>query len=52
MQEVGNDMHWNARKFAIEIQNTAAKDDMRPALIALSNTTKACIARIDGFRLK
>ena len=52
MQEAGTAMHRNASKFAIEVQNAAATGDMKPALIALSDTTKACVTCHAGFRLK
>lgn len=52
MQEIGTTMHRNASKFAIEIQNSAATGDLKPALIALSKTTQACVACHAGFKLK
>lgn len=52
MQEAGTAMHRNASKFAVEVQNTSATGDLKPALIALSNTTQACIACHAGYKLK
>ena len=52
MQEAGTAMHKNASKFAIEIQNTAATGDPKPALIALSNTTQACVSCHAGYKLQ
>ncbi|MCE7504841.1 hypothetical protein LZG75_01135 [Polynucleobacter sp. IMCC30063] len=52
MQEAGTAMHRNASKFAIEAQNTAATGDIKPALIALGNTTQACVACHAGYKLK
>jgi hypothetical protein len=52
MQEVGTAMHRNASKFAIEVQNAAATGDMKPALVALSKTTQACVACHAGYMLK
>ena len=52
MQEIGSTMHRNASKFAIEIQNTSATGDIKPAIIALSKTTQACVACHAGYRLK
>jgi hypothetical protein len=52
MQEAGTAMHKNASKFAIEIQNTAATGDLKPALIALSNTTQACVACHAAYKLR
>lgn len=52
MQEAGTAMHRNASKFAIEVQNSAVTGDVKPALIALSNTTAACVACHAGYKLK
>jgi hypothetical protein len=52
MQEIGNQMHRSASKFAIEVQNSGATGDVKPALIALSKTTQACVACHAGYRLK
>jgi hypothetical protein len=52
MQELGSAMHRNASKFAIEVQNTASTGELKPALIALGNTTQACVACHAGYRLK
>lgn len=41
MQEIGSTMHRNASKFAIEIQNSSATGDIKPAMIALSKTTES-----------
>ena len=52
MQEIGTQMHRSASKFAIEVQNSGATGDVKPALIALSKTTQACVACHAGYRLK
>ena len=52
MQEIGNQMHRSASKFAIEVQNSGATGDLKPALIALSKTTQACVACHAGYKLK
>lgn len=52
MQEMGNQMHRSASKFAIEIQNSGATGDIKPAMIALSKTTQSCIACHAGYKLK
>ena len=52
MQEAGTAMHRNASKFAIEVQNSAVIGDIKPALVALSNTTQACVACHAGYKLK
>ena len=51
MQEAGSAMHRNASKFAIEVQNTAATGDVKPALVALSSTTQACVACHAAYKL-
>lgn len=51
MQEIGTQMHRSASKFAIEVQNSGATGDMRPALVALSRTTQACVVCHAGYRL-
>jgi hypothetical protein len=52
MQDVGTQMHRNASKFAIEVQNTGATGDLKPALLSLSKTTQACVACHAGYKLK
>ena len=52
MQEIGSTMHRNASKFAIEIQNSSATGEIKPAMIALSKTTQACVACHAGYKLK
>ena len=52
MQEIGSTMHRNASKFAIEIQNSSATGDVKPAMLALSKTTQACVACHAGYKLK
>ncbi len=52
MQELGNQMHRSASKFAIEVQNSGATEDVKPALIALSKTTQACVACHASYKLK
>ena len=52
MQDVGTQMHRNASKFAIAIQNASATGDIKPAMLALSATTQACVACHAGYRLK
>ena len=52
MQDIGNQMHRSASKFAIEVQNSGATGDIKPALIALSKTTQACVACHAGYKLK
>jgi len=52
MQDIGTQMHRSASKFAIEVQNSGATGDVKPALIALSKTTQACVACHAGYKLK
>jgi hypothetical protein len=52
MQEIGTQMHRSASKFAIEVQNSSATGDMKPAMLALSKTTQACVACHAGYKLK
>lgn len=52
MQDIGNQMHRSASKFAIEVQNSGATGDTKQALLALSKKTQACVACHSGYRLK
>ena len=52
MQELGNQMHRSASQFAIELQNASATGDVKPALLALSKTTQACVSCHAGVRIK
>ncbi|OYY59006.1 MAG: hypothetical protein B7Y05_07570 [Polynucleobacter sp. 24-46-87] len=52
MQDIGNQMHRGASKFAIEVQNSGATGDTKLALLALSKTTQACVACHAGYKLK
>lgn len=52
MQEIGTAMHHSASQFAVEAQNAAATGDLKPALAALSRTTKACVACHAAYRLQ
>lgn len=52
MQEVGSSMHRSASQFAIAAQNASATGDIKPALLALSKTTQACVACHAGYKLK
>jgi hypothetical protein len=51
MQDVGTQMHRNASKFAIEIQNSSATGDLKPALETLSQVTAACVGCHSAYRL-
>ncbi|MCX7314242.1 MAG: hypothetical protein NTV56_21645 [Alphaproteobacteria bacterium] len=52
MQDIGSQMHRNASRFAIEIQNSGATGDLKPALESLSNVTSVCVACHAAYRLR
>ncbi len=52
MQDIGTQMHRSASKFAIEVQTASATGDIKPALLALSTTTQACVACHAAYKLK
>ncbi len=52
MQDIGNEMHRSASKLAIEVQNSGATGDVKPALLALSKITQACVACHAGYRIE
>jgi hypothetical protein len=51
MQDVGSEMHRNASRFALEVQNAAVTGDLKPALEALSRVTAACVGCHAAYRL-
>lgn len=52
MQDTGAAMHRNASRFAIAAQNSAATGDVKPALAALSEVTRACVACHASYRIQ
>jgi hypothetical protein len=52
MQEMGSAMHRAASRFAIAAQNASATHDARPALAALAEVTRHCIACHAAYRLQ
>ena len=52
MQKIGTEMHHAASRFAIEAQNAAATGDTRPALTALSQVMRQCVACHTGYRVQ
>lgn len=48
MVQIGTSMHKNATKFAL----IAQEGELKPALMALSELTKSCIACHEGYRIK
>jgi hypothetical protein len=52
MQDIGTQMHRNASRFAIEVQNASAPGDLKPALESLSKATGVCVACHAAYRLQ
>ncbi|AMN43719.1 hypothetical protein [Rhodoplanes sp. Z2-YC6860] len=52
MQDIGTQMHREASRFAIEVQNSGVTGDLKPALAALSKVTGACVACHSAYRLQ
>ena len=52
MQDIGTQMHRDASRFAIEVQNSSATGDLKPALEALSKVTGVCVACHSAYRLQ
>jgi cytochrome c556 len=51
MQEMGTQMHRAASRFAVEAQNAAVGNDVRPALAALGDVMAQCVACHAAYRL-
>jgi hypothetical protein len=51
MQDMGTTMHHSASRFAIAAGNAAVNGDVKPALAALSEVTRSCVACHSRFRL-
>jgi hypothetical protein len=52
MQDAGTEMHRNASRFALEVQNAGVTGDLKPAPEALSKVTGACVACHAAYRLQ
>ena len=52
MQDTGTAMHRSASRFAIAAQNSAATGDAKPALAALTEVTRACVACHASYRIQ
>jgi len=52
MQQIGEQMHRAASRFAIAAQNAAVSNDPKPALAALSEVMRQCVACHATYRLK
>lgn len=51
MQDIGTAMHRAASRFAVETQNAAVSNDVRPALAALGVVMQQCVACHAAYRL-
>lgn len=51
MQDAGTAMHRGASRFAVELSRSSATGDLRPALGALAEVTRSCVACHAGYRL-
>ena len=52
MQQIGSLMHRAASRFAVEAQNAAVTNDPKPALGALSEVMRQCVACHATYRLE
>ncbi len=52
MQEIGTTMHRSASRFARTAQEAQVKGDVRPALNALAELTRQCVACHASYRLR
>lgn len=52
MQDIGTHMHRAASRFARVAEEAGVRRDLRPALQALSEVTRQCVACHAGYRLK
>jgi len=52
MAAIGTEMHRSASRFAVAASNAAVADDVKPALAALSDVLRQCIACHNNFRLQ
>ncbi|HVO89917.1 MAG TPA: hypothetical protein VMV45_15355 [Casimicrobiaceae bacterium] len=51
MQDIGTQMHRAASRLAVETQNAAVSNDVRPALAALGEVMQQCVACHATYRL-
>jgi hypothetical protein len=51
MQDIGTGMHRAASRFAVDAQNAAASNDLRPALGSLGAVMQQCVACHAAYRL-
>lgn len=52
MAAIGTDMHHAASRFAVAANDAAVADDVKPALAALSDVTRQCVACHSSFRVQ
>ena len=52
MATIGTEMHHAASRFAVAANDAAVADDVKPALAALSDVTRLCVACHSGFRVE
>jgi len=52
MQQIGSQMHRAASRFALEAQNVAATNDVKPALAALSEVMQQCVGCHAAYRMQ
>jgi cytochrome c556 len=52
MQQIGSQMHRAASRFALEAQNAGASNDPKPALAALADVMRQCVACHAAYRLE
>lgn len=51
MQDIGTQMHRAASRFAVEAQNASVGNDVHPALAALGDVMRQCVACHAAYRL-
>lgn len=52
MQDAGTEMHRNASRFALAVQNAGVTGDLKPGLEALSKVTAACVGCHAAYRIQ
>lgn len=52
MAAIGIEMHHAASRFAVSASDAAVAGDVKPALAALSDVTRQCVACHSGFRVQ
>ena len=51
MQRIGTEMHHAASRFAVAAENASVSNDVRPALAALGDVMRQCVACHAAYRL-